>query len=131
MRFTSAMQMSMYAVSPLISVSDIFYFEMRRKRIERKKATKISLEYSRFTKRSEKKVVFLSVVQTKCPSVHFCLKSRLFPTEKRSFLSLLKEAKRRRTKRCCSERSRSRLSGGGGGGALKRRVGVGVVVKRD
>lgn len=90
------------------------------------------LLYSRFTKRSEKKVVFLSVVQTKCPSVHFCLKSRLFPTEKRSFLSLLKEAKRRRTKRCCSERSRSRLSaGGGGGGALKRRVGVGVVVKRD
>lgn len=84
MRFTSAMQMSMYAVSPLISVSDIFYFEMRRKRIERKKATKISLEYSRFTKRSEKKVVFLSVVQTKCPSVHFCLKSRLFPTEKRN-----------------------------------------------
>ena len=59
---------------------------------------------------SEKKVVFLSVVQTKCPSVHFCLKSRLFPTEKRSFLSLFKEAKRRRTKRhqkktsqkCCS-----------------------------
>ena len=36
MRFTSAMQMSMYAVSPLISVSDIFYFEMRRKRFEEK-----------------------------------------------------------------------------------------------
>jgi hypothetical protein len=100
----------------------------------RKKATKISLSFffSPFTKRSEKKVVFLSLVQTKCPSVHFCLKSRLFPTEKRSFLSLLKEAKRRRTKRCRSERSRSRLSsGGGGGGALERRVGVGVVVKRD
>ena len=100
MRFTSAMQMSMYAVSPLISVSDIFYFEMRRKREE--KATKYLSLYSRFTKgftkRSEKKVVFLSLVQTKCPSVHFCLKSRLFPTEKRSFLSLLKEAKRRRTK---------------------------------
>jgi hypothetical protein len=26
----------MYAVSPLISVSDIFYFEMRRKRFEEK-----------------------------------------------------------------------------------------------
>ena len=24
------------------------------------------------------------MVQTKCPSVHFCLKSRLFPTEKRN-----------------------------------------------
>jgi len=43
MRFTSAMQMSMYAVSPLISVSDIFYFEMRRKRFEGKSKTKISL----------------------------------------------------------------------------------------
>ena len=71
--------------------------------------------------------------QRKCPSVRFCLKSRVFPREKQQrFLSLLKEAKRRRTKRCRSERSRSRLSsGGGGGGALERRVGVGVVVKRD
>ena len=111
------------------------YFILKCGGKERKKATKYLSLYSRFTKgftkRSEKKVVFLSLVQTKCPSVHFCLKSRLFPTEKRSFLSLLKEAKRRRTKRCRSERSRSRLSGGGGGGALKRRVGVGVGVKRD
>jgi hypothetical protein len=43
MRFTSAMQMSMYAVSPLISVSDIFYFEMRRKRFEEKSNQNISL----------------------------------------------------------------------------------------
>ena len=61
MRFTSAMQMSMYAVSPLISVSDIiFYFEMRRKKVEEKSNKNILV--SRFTKRSEKKVVFLSVV---------------------------------------------------------------------
>ena len=69
MRFTSAMQMSMYAVSPLISVSDIFYFEMRRKRFEEKSNQNISWLYSRFTKRSEKKVVFLSVGQTKKVSV--------------------------------------------------------------
>ena len=45
-----------------------------------------------FTKRSEKKVVF-SLSGTKCLSrVHFCLKSRLFPTEKRTgFYSCLKK----------------------------------------
>ena len=68
MRFTSAMQMSMYAVSPLISVSDIiFYFEMRRKKVEEKSNKNILV--SRFTKRSEKMVVFLSVVQSVCLSI--------------------------------------------------------------
>jgi hypothetical protein len=44
MRFTSAMQMSMYAVSPLISVSDIFCFETRRrKKVEGKKQQKYLL----------------------------------------------------------------------------------------
>jgi|TARA_B110000003_G_scaffold46774_1_gene45103 hypothetical protein len=62
------MQMSMYAVSPLISVSDIiFYFEMRRKKVEEKSNKNILV--SRFTKRSEKKVVFLSVVQSVCLSI--------------------------------------------------------------
>tara|TARA_B110000459_G_scaffold96249_1_gene107337 strand:- start:1677 stop:1841 length:165 start_codon:yes stop_codon:yes gene_type:complete len=54
MRFTSAMQMSMYAVSPLISVSDIFYFEMRRKRFE-EKATKISFVFSVLQKEVKKR----------------------------------------------------------------------------
>jgi hypothetical protein len=53
MRFTSAMQMSMYAVSPLISVSDIFYFEMRRKREE--KSNQISLVVFSFYKGFYKK----------------------------------------------------------------------------
>ena len=103
---------------------------MRRKKVEEKSNKNILV--SRFTKRSEKKGSFSLSGPKKCLSVHFWRKSRLFPTEKRTLLVSLKEAKRRRTKRCRSERSRSRLSaGGGGGGALKRRVGVGVGVKRD
>jgi len=91
------------------------------------KATKISL-YSRFTKRNDKKVVFLSVNEVSV--VHFW--HNLAFSHRKTLLVSLKEAKRRRrrTKRCYSERSRSRLSAGGGGGALKRRVDVVGVVKR-
>ena len=87
-----------------------------------------------FTKRSEKKVVFFSQWYEVSVSRPFLPQISAFShRETNGLLFLLKEAKRRRRKRCCSERSRSRLSagGGGGGGALKRRVGVGVVVKRD
>ena len=128
--------MSMYAVSPLISVSDIFYFEMRRKRFEEKSNQNISLVfYSRFTKRSEKKVVFLSVGQTKKVSVcPFLPQISGFSQRetKNAFYDCLKKQREGEQKdvvqrgvgvvcrRVC-----------GGGGALERRVGVGVVVKRD
>ena len=66
--------------------------------------------------------------QTKKVSVcPFLPQISAFSHRETKLLVSLKEAKRRRTKRCYSERSRSRLSGGGGGGALKRRAGVGVV----
>ena len=71
-----------------------------------------------FTKRSEKKVVFLSVVRSVCLASIFASNLAFSHRETNGLLFLLKEAKRRRTKRCCSERSRSRLSGPSGGGAL-------------